>query len=91
MQVKLILHIEDVADEPKSEPKSEPKQLTKRQYRILQAISIDNTLTREQISQQIKVPLGTIKRDISFLRNEGFLDRSGGNTYGTWIILKDID
>lgn len=36
MQVKLILHIEDVADEPKSEP----KQLTKRQYRILRAISI---------------------------------------------------
>ncbi len=54
MQVKLILHIEDVADESKSEPKSGPKQLTKRQYRILQAISI--------------------------------LDRSGGNTYGAWII-----
>lgn len=45
-QLKLILHIEDVADEP--------KQLTERQYRILQAISI--------------------------------LDRSGGNTYGAWII-----
>ena len=51
---KLILHIEDVPDEPKNDPKSEPKQLTERQYRILQAISI--------------------------------LDRSGGNTYGAWII-----
>lgn len=87
MQVKLILHIENIANEPKNEP----KKLTERQYNILQAISIDNTLTREQISQKLEIPLGTIKRDISYLRNEGFLDRTGGNTYGTWIILKGID
>jgi DeoR/GlpR family transcriptional regulator of sugar metabolism len=57
----------------------------------LHAISTDNTLTREQISQQLDVPLGTIKRDITVLHNKGFLDRTGGNTYGNWVILKDFN
>ena len=95
IQVKLVLHIESITDEPKSEPKSEPKnepkKLSERQYNILQSISIDNTLTREQISQNLGISLSTVKREISFLRNEGFLDRDGGNTYGTWVILKDVD
>jgi predicted HTH transcriptional regulator len=91
MQVKLILHIVNEENEPKSEPKNEPKELSERQLRVLHAISTDNTLTREQISQQLNVPLGTIKRDITALRNKGFLDRTGGNTYGNWVILKDFN
>src|SRR5574344_899348 len=91
MQVKLILHIEDKIDKSKSEPKNEPKELSERQLRILHAISTDNTLTREQISQQLDVLLGTIKRDITVLRKKGFLDRTGGNTYGNWVILKDFN
>jgi DeoR/GlpR family transcriptional regulator of sugar metabolism len=57
----------------------------------LHAISTDNTLTREQISQQLDVPIGTIKRDITVLRKNGFLDRTDGNTYGNWVILKDFN
>lgn len=91
MQVKLILHIVNEEDESKSEPKNEPKELSERQLRILHAISTDNTLTREQISQQLDVPLGTIKRDITVLRKNGFLDRTDGNTYGNWVILKDFN
>jgi predicted HTH transcriptional regulator len=95
MQVKLILHIVNEEDEsksePKNEPKNEPKELSERQLRVLHAISTDNTLTREQISQQLGVPLGTIKRDITVLRKKGFLDRTGGNTYGNWVILKDFN
>ena len=87
MQVKLILHI--VNEE--NEPKNEPKELSERQLRVLHAISTVNTLTREQISQQLDVALGTIKRDITALRNKGSLDRTGGNTYGNWVILKDFN
>ena len=91
MQVKLILHIVNEEDESKNEPKNEPKELSERQLRVLHAISTDNTLTREQISQQLDVPIGTIKRDITVLRKNGFLDRTDGNTYGNWVILKDFN
>ncbi|WP_185155195.1 hypothetical protein [Phocaeicola sartorii] len=44
MQVKLILHIENVSNGPKNAP----KKLSVRQRNILNAISENNTLTREQ-------------------------------------------
>lgn len=87
MQVKLILHIQDVA----GGPSGGPKDLTERQYSILQIISVDNTLTRKQIAQKLDVPLGTIKRDLSVIRNKGYLSRIGDNISGTWSILKDIN
>lgn len=77
--MKLRLHIVNEKDEP--------KELSKQQLRILHEESTDKPLTREQISQHIET-LGTIKRDLTVLRDEGFLNRTGGNTYGNWVILK---
>lgn len=101
MQVKLILHIEDMKgsslisprntkDDPKNDPKNDPKELTERQRNILHTIEEDTSLTREQLTQRLNVSDSTIKREISFLRKEGYLDRKGGNTYGTWVILKSF-
>ena len=65
MQVKLILHIENIGDEPKDEP----KKLSVRQHDILKVISENNEITREQISQKLGVSDSTIKRELNALKN----------------------
>ena len=61
MQVKLILHIENIGDEP--------KKLSVRQHDILKVISENNEITREQISQKLGVSDSTIKRELNALKN----------------------
>jgi predicted HTH transcriptional regulator len=83
MQVKLILHIENIGDEP--------KKLSVRQHDILKVISENNEITREQISQKLGVSDSTIKRELNALKNLNILERKGGKTHGKWIILKDFN
>jgi predicted HTH transcriptional regulator len=90
MQVKLILHIEHKTDGPKNGPKNDPKngpkKITDRQRDILKALSEDNTLTREQLSQKLGISESTIKRELNFMKKNGCIEREGGKTYGRWII-----
>lgn len=74
MQVKLVLHIENVS----KEPKSEPKDLTKRRRNILKELKANDSMTRGQLAQKIELSLGTIKREITSLRTAGYLDREWG-------------
>ena len=83
MQVKLILHIENISNEPKSKPKS----LTKLQRNILKELEVNDYMTREQLAQKMELSLGTIKRKITDLRTTGYLDREEGNAYGKWATL----
>lgn len=72
------------------DPKNDPKELTERQRNILHTIEEDTSLTRKQLTQRLNVSDSTIKRQISFFRQEGYLDRKGGNTYAIWVILKSF-
>jgi predicted HTH transcriptional regulator len=82
MQVKLILHIEDIANSRKNDP----KEVTDRQRDLLMEISEDNTLTREQLSQKLGVSESTIKQKLNLLKDKGYIERKVGKTYGKWII-----
>ena len=86
MQVKLILHIEDIGDDPKNDPKDDPKKLSARQRNILNVILENNEITREQIAQKLGVSDSTIKRELNTLRDMDIVVREGGKTYGKWII-----
>ena len=75
-------------DEPKDEPMDEPKKLTKRQRNILKLLSEEGSLTIENLTQRLSASKSTIKRDLSYLKDNGFIEREGGKTYGMWVVVK---
>ena len=76
-----------VKDDPKDDPKINLEKLTDRQRIILYLIRENNTLTISQMTQKLKVSEKTIKRDITTLRETGFLVREGGRRDGKWQIV----
>lgn len=86
MQVKLALHIENIADGPKDDPKDDPKELTDRQKNIIDLISSNQSVTRDELAQRLNVSDTTIKRELSTLREKGVIGREGGKTHGRWVI-----
>lgn len=86
MQVKLALHIENIADGPKDDPKDGPKELTDRQKNIIDLISSNQSVTRDELAQRLNVSDTTIKRELSTLREKGVIGREGGKTHGRWVI-----
>ena len=78
-------------NEPTNEPINEPinELLTVRQKNILAAIRNKPSTTREELAIVTKLSLATIKREITILRNQGFISRNGSNKNGLWILLKE--
>ena len=104
MQVKLILHIENIGDETKSGtkenyvlknvlknvPKDVLKKLTDRQLKILELINSNSTITGAEMASQLGVVEKTIQRDLAAIRQLGIdIIRKEGKTYGKWIIKTD--
>lgn len=104
MQVKLILHIENIGDDTKSGtkenyvlknvlknvPKDVLKKLTDRQLKILELINSNSTITGAEMASQLGVVEKTIQRDLAAIRQLGIdIIRDGGKTYGKWIIKTD--
>lgn len=89
MQVKLVLHIENI-EEPKNETKDVLNELTDRQRLIIELISVDASLSAkaisEKISEKISVSARTIENDLAQLKKKGILLREGGRKEGKWII-----
>lgn len=85
MQVKLILHI---LSEPINEPINED--LTERQQAILTVIKRSPSLNRYELAEKANLSLATLKREITLLRNNGYIGRDGSNKNGKWILLKDF-
>ena len=85
LQVKLTLHIQN---EPINEPINEL--LSVRQKDIIAAIRLKPSITREELADITKISLATIKREITTLRNKGYINRDGSNKSGLWILLKGI-
>ena len=76
----------------KNEPTNEPTNelLSVRQKDIIAAIRLKPSITREELADITKISLATIKREITTLRNKGYINRDGSNKNGLWILLKGI-
>lgn len=87
MQVKLTLYIQS---EPISEPINEPinELLTERQQAIIAVIQQNPTLNREELANKIGLSVATLKREITILREKGYIDRKGSNKSGQWLVRK---
>ena len=99
LQVKLILHIMSepvnstenkrvVVNKPINEPVNHT--LSDRQKRIIEQISKSPNVTRDELAQLIGLSLASLRRDITLLRNEGYISHEGSNKTGVWIVLKDL-
>ena len=79
-------------NEPTNEPTNEPinELLSVRQKDIIAAIRLKPSITREELADITKISLATIKREITTLRNKGYINRDGSNKSGLWILLKGI-
>ena len=79
-------------NEPTNEPINEPinELLSVRQKDIIAAIRLKPSITREELADITKISLATIKREITTLRNKGYINRDGSNKSGLWILLKGI-
>ncbi len=97
MQVKLILHIENIGDGTKDGTKDVLKKLTDRQCLILEILAVDASLSAkaisekisEKTSEKISVSDRTIETDLAQLKKLGILSREGGRKEGKWIIKTD--
>ena len=97
MQVKLILHIENIGDGTKDGTKDVLKKLTDRQSLILEILAVDASLSAkaisekisEKTSEKISVSDRTIETDLAQLKKLGILSREGGRKEGKWIIKTD--
>lgn len=88
MQVKLTLHIQnEPATESATEPVNEP--VSKRQQAVLSAMKQNLSITREILANKLNVSLATLKRELSSLRQKGYITRSGSDKNGQWVILKN--
>ena len=66
------------------------KELSDRQYLILRFITLDDTITIDEMIQKMKVSPITVKRDIADLQAKGIIAREGGRKNGRWVIQKQI-
>ena len=79
MQVKLILHIQN-------EPINDS--ITECQRTILYLIKQNSSFSRDELAEKTGLSLATIKREITILRKNGYIDRDGSNKNGQWLILR---
>ena len=82
MQVKLTLHIQN---EPINEPVNEP--VNERQQTILSIMKQNPSIIREDLANKLGISLATLKRELTSLRKEGYITRSGSDKNGQWIVL----
>lgn len=54
--------------------------------KIIEMISVDDTITVSAISETLRIPKRTIEREMKKLRDSELIIREGGNRYGHWKI-----
>ena len=77
-------------DDTKDDTKDCIKELSDRQYLMLRFITLDDTITIDEMIQKMKVSPITVKRDIADLQAKGIIAREGGRKNGRWVIQKQI-
>ena len=61
--------------------------LTERQRVMLEIIKKSPTITGRQMSETLSVTQRTIERDLSFLKEKGFIKHKGKDNAGFWVVL----
>ena len=89
MQVKLVLTIE-IKDAPANAPVNAPVKLNKTQKKILPIILANKYATYDEMANTIGVDRTTIMRNIGTMKNNGVINRIGGDKNGYWEVLLDI-
>ncbi len=81
MQVKLTLHIQnEPTNEPVNKPVNEP--VNERQQTILSIMKQSPSIIREDLANKLGISLATLKRELTSLRKEGYITRSGSDKNG---------
>ena len=57
---------------------------------MLRFITLDDTITIDEMIQKMKVSPITIKRDLADLQAKGIIAREGGRKNGRWVNKKQI-
>lgn len=77
----------EIKNDPKDDPKNDPNKITDRQSNILDLLAINGSLTRKEMAQRLGMSDSTIKRELAYLKEKGFIGREGGKTYGKWVTI----
>ena len=86
MQVKLTLHIQnEPTNEPVNKPVNEP--VNERQQTILSIMKQSPSIIREDLANKLGISLATLKRELTSLRKESYITRSGSDKNGQWIVV----
>ena len=62
--------------------------LTERQQVVYREIKKDTSHTAKSLARQLELSQRTVEREISFLRNNGFIDKSSKENKSNWVVLK---
>ena len=62
--------------------------LTERQQVVYREIKKDTSHTAKSLARQLELSQRTVEREISFLRNNGFIDKSSKENKSNWGVLK---
>jgi len=65
-------------------PKTTSKATSKTRDRLLELITKNNQITREELSEQLGIGINGVKQQILKLKKEGILERMGDNRTGFW-------
>ena len=63
-------------------------ELTERQLRIYNEIKNNVSHTAKSLARQLELSQRTVEREISFLRSNGFIDKSTKENKSKWVVLK---
>lgn len=81
---------DDTINDTKNDTKDCIKELSDRQYLMMRLITLNDTITIDEMIQKMKVSPITVKRDLADLQAKGIIAREGGRKNGRWVILKSI-
>ena len=81
---------DDTINDTKDDTKDFIKELSDRQYLMMRFITLNDTITIDEMIQKMKVSPITVKRDLADLQAKGIIAREGGRKNGRWVILKSI-
>lgn len=62
-------------------------ELSERQRSIIKLMSANGFVTANDMARTLTVSSRTIQREISFLRNHGYIDKEGKSNKGFWKVL----
>ena len=81
---------DDTINDTKDDTKDFIKELSDRQYLMMRFITLNDTITIDEMIQKMKVSPITVKRDLAYLQTKDIIAREGGRKNGRWVILKSI-